>query len=172
MEPMAIGGSPQPRPGALEYELAGDTRAAVLTAWPGAGAGAAAGAGAGAAAAAPQAPLAGYRLPTSAPTIVRLHDPRAPFRYPRITALLNHIHCHSVSYTHPRAHETVLDLVCRLLLEKKKRFTYLIYTSPIPLHMHKPHRPYSSLQQHQHPYPNIEPHNTNTHTTTTKSDST
>ena len=27
---------------------------------------------------------------------------------------------HAVSYTHLRAHETVLDLVCRLLLEKKK----------------------------------------------------
>ena len=26
-----------------------------------------------------------------------------------------------VSYTHLRAHETVLDLVCRLLLEKKQR---------------------------------------------------
>ena len=26
----------------------------------------------------------------------------------------------TVSYTHLRAHETVLDLVCRLLLEKKK----------------------------------------------------
>ena len=26
-----------------------------------------------------------------------------------------------VSYTHLRAHETVLDLVCRLLLEKKTR---------------------------------------------------
>ena len=26
----------------------------------------------------------------------------------------------SVSHTHLRAHETVLDLVCRLLLEKKK----------------------------------------------------
>ena len=25
---------------------------------------------------------------------------------------------HSVSYTHLRAHETVLDIVCRLLLEK------------------------------------------------------
>ena len=30
----------------------------------------------------------------------------------------------AVSYTHLRAHETVLDLVCRLLLEKKKRKTY------------------------------------------------
>ena len=29
----------------------------------------------------------------------------------------------SVSYTHLRAHETVLDLVCRLLLEKKKKIT-------------------------------------------------
>ena len=27
---------------------------------------------------------------------------------------------HAVSYTHLRAHETVLDLVCRLLLEKQK----------------------------------------------------
>ena len=30
----------------------------------------------------------------------------------------------SVSYTHLRAHETVLDLVCRLLLEKKRRNTH------------------------------------------------
>ena len=29
-----------------------------------------------------------------------------------------------VSYTHLRAHETVLDLVCRLLLEKKKQLNY------------------------------------------------
>ena len=29
----------------------------------------------------------------------------------------------SVSYTHLRAHETVLDLVCRLLLEKKHNNT-------------------------------------------------
>ena len=29
------------------------------------------------------------------------------------------INLKSVSYTHLRAHETVLDLVCRLLLEKK-----------------------------------------------------
>ena len=28
---------------------------------------------------------------------------------------------HPVSYTHLRAHETVLDLVCRLLLEKKQK---------------------------------------------------
>ena len=30
----------------------------------------------------------------------------------------------AVSYTHLRAHETVLDLVCRLLLEKKKQTVY------------------------------------------------
>ena len=29
----------------------------------------------------------------------------------------------AVSYTHLRAHETVLDLVCRLLLAKKKKHT-------------------------------------------------
>ena len=32
----------------------------------------------------------------------------------------------SVSYTHLRAHETVLDLVCRLLLEKKKQDNHTI----------------------------------------------
>ena len=31
----------------------------------------------------------------------------------------------AVSYTHLRAHETVLDLVCRLLLEKKKIYRYM-----------------------------------------------
>ena len=31
-----------------------------------------------------------------------------------------------VSYTHLRAHETVLDLVCRLLLEKKKKIALYI----------------------------------------------
>mgnify|MGYP003381675108 CR=1 FL=1 len=34
----------------------------------------------------------------------------------------------AVSYTHLRAHETVLDLVCRLLLEKKKTTSH-IYTT-------------------------------------------
>ena len=37
----------------------------------------------------------------------------------------------SVSYTHLRAHETVLDLVCRLLLEKKKTKIPLTYKSGI-----------------------------------------
>ena len=35
-------------------------------------------------------------------------------------AVSGNITCSTVSYTHLRAHETVLDLVCRLLLEKKK----------------------------------------------------
>ena len=33
----------------------------------------------------------------------------------------------TVSYTHLRAHETVLDLVCRLLLEKKKKKRAVAY---------------------------------------------
>ncbi|WDT36765.1 hypothetical protein PVA38_10905 [Streptococcus pneumoniae D39] len=40
--------------------------------------------------------------------------------YIKITFLLAAFY--SVSYTHLRAHETVLDLVCRLLLEKKKYY--------------------------------------------------
>ena len=32
-----------------------------------------------------------------------------------------------VSYTHLRAHETVLDLVCRLLLEKKHNTTHPVH---------------------------------------------
>ena len=35
-----------------------------------------------------------------------------------------------VSYTHLRAHETVLDLVCRLLLEKKNRQQHTSETTP------------------------------------------
>ena len=37
-----------------------------------------------------------------------------------VKAILEAHGVQTVSYTHPRAHETVLDLVCRLLLEKKK----------------------------------------------------
>ena len=36
---------------------------------------------------------------------------------------------HPVSYTHLRAHETVLDLVCRLLLEKKKNMKHNAYAT-------------------------------------------
>ena len=37
------------------------------------------------------------------------------------SCLINPDDTMSVSYTHLRAHETVLDLVCRLLLDKKTR---------------------------------------------------
>src|SRR5665811_44262 len=40
--------------------------------------------------------------------------------YPDDTSQLAAVAGYPVSYTHLRAHETVLDLVCRLLLEKKK----------------------------------------------------
>ena len=43
----------------------------------------------------------------------------------------------AVSYTHLRAHETVLDLVCRLLLEKKKN---------IGLTSHSPQHPSINTQ--------------------------
>ena len=45
-----------------------------------------------------------------------------------------------VSYTHLRAHETVLDLVCRLLLEKKKHnhitITYTRHTQTKNIQYH------------------------------------
>ena len=37
----------------------------------------------------------------------------------------------AVSYTHLRAHETVLDIVCRLLLEKKNKIYQIQYLSLI-----------------------------------------
>ena len=37
-----------------------------------------------------------------------------------VLAVLECLEAMAVSYTHLRAHETVLDLVCRLLLEKKQ----------------------------------------------------
>ena len=42
---------------------------------------------------------------------------------------------HAVSYTHLRAHETVLELVCRLLLEKKNEsFSHTAMTSTYTAH--------------------------------------
>ena len=41
-----------------------------------------------------------------------------------------------VSYTHLRAHETVLDLVCRLLLEKKQKETDTLNLSREKTQMH------------------------------------
>ena len=44
---------------------------------------------------------------------------------------VGHLGHDAVSYTHLRAHETVLDLVCRLLLEQKQK---TILESNYPLH--------------------------------------
>eukprot|EP00656_Telonema_subtile_P054270 TRINITY_DN8073_c0_g1_i2.p1 TRINITY_DN8073_c0_g1~~TRINITY_DN8073_c0_g1_i2.p1 ORF type:complete len:365 (+),score=58.50 TRINITY_DN8073_c0_g1_i2:126-1220(+) len=56
------------------------------------------------------------RAPTEAPTEVPTEAPtEAPTQDPTTAPT------EAVSYTHLRAHETVLDLVCRLLLEKKKK---------------------------------------------------
>eukprot|EP00831_Metopus_contortus_P002058 TRINITY_DN10763_c0_g1_i1.p2 TRINITY_DN10763_c0_g1~~TRINITY_DN10763_c0_g1_i1.p2 ORF type:complete len:125 (+),score=26.91 TRINITY_DN10763_c0_g1_i1:164-538(+) len=38
--------------------------------------------------------------------------------------VMSHLSSKPVSYTHLRAHETSLHLVCRLLLEKKKKTTF------------------------------------------------
>ena len=43
-----------------------------------------------------------------------------PYAGRRVYAHTMHRTSDAVSYTHLRAHETVLDLVCRLLLKKKK----------------------------------------------------
>ncbi|WDT36882.1 hypothetical protein PVA38_12070 [Streptococcus pneumoniae D39] len=48
----------------------------------------------------------------------------------------------AVSYTHLRAHETVLDLVCRLLLEKKKNYfsaLHIPYTYRLTPSLHAVH---------------------------------
>ena len=62
-----------------------------------------------------------------------------------------------VSYTHLRAHETVLDLVCRLLLEKKRNETKRNETKSnqtIPYHT----IPYHTIPCHTMPYHTIPYH--------------
>ena len=49
----------------------------------------------------------------------------------------------TVSYTHLRAHETVLDLVCRLLLEKKKTITTKKVQAKAMIPGHQQQRPES-----------------------------
>ena len=51
--------------------------------------------------------------------LLQLDESRTSYAAAEIT-LKNPNYKDAVSYTHLRAHETVLDLVCRLLLEKKK----------------------------------------------------
>ena len=47
-----------------------------------------------------------------------MKNSKADEKYRYIKTYINN---EPVSYTHLRAHETVLDLVCRLLLEKKNK---------------------------------------------------
>ena len=54
----------------------------------------------------------------------------------RSIAIVNGTGLIPVSYTHLRAHETVLDLVCRLLLEKKKK-TKIQKKKRNPTHTHR-----------------------------------
>ena len=58
-----------------------------------------------------------------------------------------------VSYTHLRAHETVLDLVCRLLLDNKKRRQH---HSPVePLFKHRSVQPSEAKPARHHPQPDL-----------------
>ena len=54
----------------------------------------------------------------------------------------------AVSYTHLRAHETVLDLVCRLLLEKKTKHQQYHITSVITTPPHNPPYFYTLIHIH------------------------
>ena len=64
----------------------------------------------------------------------RLHyHCRVKWRRDTLIVWDNRFSLHPVSYTHLRAHETVLDLVCRLLLEKKTHQRTNKHTSPTPL---------------------------------------
>ena len=57
-------------------------------------------------------------------------------------ALARQTHLGPVSYTHLRAHETVLDLVCRLLLENKNYSCYtLSFTPTLPTLNYYPYTP-------------------------------
>eukprot|EP00831_Metopus_contortus_P021358 TRINITY_DN1953_c0_g2_i1.p1 TRINITY_DN1953_c0_g2~~TRINITY_DN1953_c0_g2_i1.p1 ORF type:complete len:311 (+),score=76.32 TRINITY_DN1953_c0_g2_i1:214-1146(+) len=53
---------------------------------------------------------------------------------PMYSALIQAVVSTPVSYTHLRAHETSLHLVCRLLLEKKKKKPRLTHTSITTIH--------------------------------------
>ena len=58
-----------------------------------------------------------------------LAKPKRSIVYVPLAAVILFEFPEAVSYTHLRAHETVLDLVCRLLLEKKKKKRHNIVTN-------------------------------------------
>src|SRR5674476_757971 len=63
--------------------------------------------------------------PTSPSPIVVRHSPSHPSRFARMLLVIDNYDSFTynpVSYTHLRAHETGRNLVCRLLLEKKKKY--------------------------------------------------
>ena len=60
-----------------------------------------------------------YTLSQNKPAKMNVDDWKVTITYPTGRSL-ELPRSMAVSYTHLRAHETVLDLVCRLLLEKKK----------------------------------------------------
>mgnify|MGYP003380876167 CR=1 FL=1 len=74
-----------------------------------------------------------FSLATPAPATVQAWlkvQAQLPYSYAAVGATATTPPPHyPVSYTHLRAHETVLDLVCRLLLEKKKHTTHNIHTA-------------------------------------------
>ena len=80
---------------------------------------------------------------------VELGQPRRRHRV-RARGLGRHRRAEPVSYTHLRAHETVLDLVCRLLLEKKKHNINKTVTKLTETNTHEyiATRPFSYLRIH------------------------
>ena len=66
-----------------------------------------------------------YKRQGAKRAVLGLEDDSAGRAGGRGEVLLEHVigGLGAVSYTHLRAHETVLDLVCRLLLEKKNKLT-------------------------------------------------
>ena len=59
----------------------------------------------------------------SAPPLIRLRNPPKSLEPITVSMILfSLLGSATVSYTHLRAHETVLDIVCRLLIETKQNY--------------------------------------------------
>ena len=72
-------------------------------------------------------------------------DPNDAGAFGLLEAML--LRAEPVSYTHLRAHETVLDLVCRLLLEKTQHTQHNTHTHT--QHTLKTSHKYHSISPHQ-----------------------
>ena len=75
-----------------------------------------------------------------------LHAGRMPDRDATVVSMLRA--AGAVSYTHLRAHETVLDIVCRLLLEKKNESRVLLLRDVLRIILTVFSR--ASLRDHSH----------------------